>query len=58
MDINILTALNSIAESQAAPTEKTLEHCIQLLDYLSWNPQSAIEYKASERQLLVYGDAT
>ena len=47
VDLTILTALNSIAESQANPTEKTLAHCNQLLNYLSFHPQAAIEYKAS-----------
>ena len=40
--INIITAFNSIAESQASLTEKTLVHLTQLLDYISWHPQASI----------------
>ena len=55
MDITIITALDWIAESQAAPNEKKLSHCNQWLDYLGWNLQAAIEYKASGMQLWVHG---
>ena len=57
MDITILSALNSIVESQAAPTENTLAHCNQLLDYLSWHAQVSIEYKTSGVKLWVHIDA-
>ena len=55
--LTILTTLNSIVGSQSAPNEKTLAHCTQLLYYLSWHPQVAIEYKSMGKQLWVYGDA-
>ena len=37
--------------------ENTLAHCNQLLNYPSCHPQAAIEYKASNIQLSVHGDA-
>ena len=57
VNLTILTALNSIVESQANPTYKTLAHWNQLLNHLSWHPQAAIEYKASNMQLQLHGDA-
>ena len=57
-DLTILTALNSITESQASPTENNLSHCTQLIDYLSWNQQADIGYKRSDTKLCVHGDAT
>ena len=57
MDITILAALNSITEYQAAPTEKTIYHCTQLIDDLSWNNESFIEYKSSDMQLWLHGDS-
>ena len=57
MDITILAALNSITEYQAAPTEKMIAHCTQVLYYVSWDPQSAIIYKSIDVQPWVHGDA-
>jgi hypothetical protein len=57
VDLTILTALNSIAETQAAPTARTMQQCNQLLDYLSWHPNAEIEFVASDMQLWVHGDA-
>jgi hypothetical protein len=59
LDLIILTALNSIAETQAPPTAPTMQQCTQLLDYLSWHPKNTeIEFVASDMQLWVHGDAT
>ena len=58
VDITIFTALKSIAESQAAQTEKTIAPCTSVIYYISWHPQAAIEYKSSDIQLWLHGDTT
>ena len=55
VNLIILMALNLIAESQDSPTEKNFSRCTQLLDYLSWNSQAAIEYKSSDMKLWLHG---
>jgi hypothetical protein len=33
MDLTMLTPLSALASKQAAPTENTMQDCLQLLDY-------------------------
>ena len=41
-DPSMNPALNKISITQATPANDTLEKCEQLLDYLSWNPNTTI----------------
>jgi hypothetical protein len=54
----ILTALNTIATQQAAPTESTLEEVKQLLDYCASQKEAIVTYNASDMILAVHSDAS
>jgi hypothetical protein len=47
VDSTMLTALSSLTSKQAAPTEKTIQKCLQFLDYA-----------ASQEDAIVIGQAT
>ena len=57
VDSTIHTAVNELSVSQAAPTTKTKDATIMLMDYLSTHPQAKIRYKASDMQMYVDSDA-
>ena len=57
VDSTIHTAVNELSASQAAPTTKTKDATIMLMDYLSTHPQAKIRYKASDMQMYVDSDA-
>ena len=44
----MLTALGSIADQQANPTEKKMQKVKQLLDYAASHPDAVLTYQASE----------
>jgi hypothetical protein len=48
VNMTVLMALSTIAMSQAAPTERTMEHCIQLLDYLATHADAKIRFYESD----------
>ena len=56
--MTILTALNAIAAEQAAPTERTMTHVHQLLDYMATHPTAVIRFRASDMILNVHSDAS
>ena len=47
VDCAMLTALNTIAATQSAPTETTLKHCFRLLDYAATYPSTKVRFYAS-----------
>jgi hypothetical protein len=51
-------ALLEIALQQAAPTENTMEHVNQFLDYMWTHPDAIIQYRASDMILNVHSDAS
>jgi hypothetical protein len=53
----ILMTLSEIALQQAAPTENTMEHVNQFLDYIWTHPDAIIWYCASDMILYVHSDA-
>ena len=57
VDPTMLPALNTLAETQAAPTKDTLLNIKQLLDYAATNPNAAIKYRASKIHLWVDSNA-
>ena len=57
IDSTVLTALNTIAETQSKPTAQTMAHTLHLLDYLDTHPDATIEYKASGMHLWIDTDA-
>jgi hypothetical protein len=56
--MTVLMALSSIAMEQTNATEKTLEHCIQLLDYLASNLEAKVRYHASDMVMNIHSDAS
>ena len=54
----ILMALSAIAAQQCAPTEETLDHVYQFLDYMWTDPDAKIRYRASDMILSVHSDAS
>ncbi len=51
-------ALSTIAMSQAAPTEQTMEPCIQLLDYLAMHADAKIRFYESDMIMNIHSDAS
>jgi hypothetical protein len=50
-------ALSTIASKQKKGTEKTLEKCAQLLDYLASNSDAMVCYYASDMVMNIYSNA-
>jgi hypothetical protein len=48
VDMMVLIALSSIAVEQTKATEKTMERCIQLLDYLATNETAKMRFHTLE----------
>jgi hypothetical protein len=57
VDSTILMALSKIASQQAAPTENTMEHVNQFLDYMWTHPDAVIWYPDSNMILNANSDA-
>ena len=58
VDMTVLMALSSIAVEQTTATEKTMERCTQLLDYLAGQPEAIIRFHASDMILNIHSDAS
>ena len=56
VDMTILHALNSIAADSSKPTELTMKHVAQLLNYMHSNPNAGVRDHASDRILNVHTD--
>ncbi len=57
VDITVLMALSSIANEQTKGTTSMMEKSKQLLDYLTTNPDTTIQFKASNMIMKVHSDA-
>jgi hypothetical protein len=57
VDMTVLMALSSIAVEQTKATEKTMERCIQLLDYLVSNSKAKVRFHASDMIMNIHLDA-
>ena len=58
VDPFMLTALGTIASSQAKATQLTKNECLWLMDYAASNPLSIIRYSASGMVLHIHSDAS
>jgi hypothetical protein len=58
VDSTMLTALSAIASAQAEPTEETISHCKQFLDYAAKPPDAILTYKRSDMVLMVHSNAS
>jgi hypothetical protein len=56
--MTVLMALSSIAVEQTTATEKTMERCIQLLDYLASNSEAKVRYHASDMIMNIHSDVS
>ena len=54
----MLTALGSIADHQANPTEQTIQKFKQLLDYAASHPDAVLTYKAIDMVLTGHSNAS
>jgi hypothetical protein len=57
VDLTIFMGLSEIASQQAAPTENTMKHVDQFLDYMWTHPDAIIWYCAFDMILNVHSDA-
>jgi hypothetical protein len=54
----MLTPLSALASEQAAPTEKTMQDCLQFLDYAASQDEAIVTYRASDMKLAIHSDAS
>ena len=57
VDSTLLTPLSAIASQQAAPTQRTMQHTMQLLDYIASQEDAVLTYQASDMILAAHSDA-
>jgi hypothetical protein len=55
--MTILMALSGIAVEQMQAMEKTMEWCIQMLDYLASNSKAKVRFHASDMIMKIHSDA-
>jgi hypothetical protein len=58
VDSTMLTPLSALASEQAAPTEKTMQDCLQFLDYAASQDEAIVTYRASNIKLAIHSDAS
>ena len=54
----MLTPLSALASEQATPTEKTMQDCLQFLDYAASQDEAIVTYRASDMKLAIHSDAS
>ncbi len=57
VDSTMLTALSLLASKQAAPTERTMQKCLQFLDYAASQEDAIVTYRASNMRLAIHSNA-
>jgi hypothetical protein len=58
VDSTMLTPLSALASEQAAPTEQTMQKCLQFLDYAALQEDAIIMYWASDMKLAIHSNAS
>eukprot|EP00956_Cyclotella_meneghiniana_P024798 scaffold50421_cov81-Cyclotella_meneghiniana.AAC.3 len=58
VDSTLLAPISAIASQSAEPTEETMEHVKQFLDYLATQEEAILTYSASDMVLAVHSDAS
>ncbi len=58
VDSTMLSTLSSLASKQAAPTERTIQKCLQFLDYTASQEEANITYQASNMRLTINSNAS
>ncbi len=54
----MLTPLSAIASKQAAPTENTMQTCLQVLDFAALQEDAIVTYRASNMKLAIHSNAS
>jgi hypothetical protein len=54
----MLTSLSTLASEQSAPTEATMEKCLQFLDYAASQENAILTYKVSNMVLAIHSNAS
>jgi hypothetical protein len=54
----MLTRLSTLASEQSAPTEATMDKCLQFLDYMASQEEAILTYKASTMVLAIHSNAS
>ena len=58
VDNTLLVALNTLASTQANPTENTYAGVVQILNYCATHPDAVVRYNASGMALHIHSDAS
>jgi hypothetical protein len=58
VDATMLTRLSVLASEQAAPMERTMQKCLQFLDYAASQEETILTYRASDMKLAIHSDAS
>jgi hypothetical protein len=58
VDSTMLTPLSALASEQAIPTEKTMQNCLQFLDYAASKEEAIVTYRASDMKLTIHSNAS
>ena len=58
VDATLLCPISAIASQSATPTEDTLEHTRQFLDYVATQEEAVLTYNASDMKLAAHSDAS
>ena len=58
VDMKVLMALSSIASKQMSATERTMQRCTQLLDYLASNSDATVRFHASDMVMNIHSNAS
>ena len=58
VDSTLLCPISAIASQSSKPTEDTMRHTLQLLDYLATQEDAVLSYHASDMVLEVHSDAS
>jgi hypothetical protein len=58
VDSTLLCRISAIASQSSKPTEDTMRHTLQLLDYLATQEDAVLSYHASDMVLAVHSNAS
>ena len=58
VDSTLMCPISAIASQSAAPTEDTMNHTAQLLDYVATQEEAILTFNASDMKLAVHSDAS
>jgi hypothetical protein len=57
VDLTMLTPLSALASEQVAPTEQTMQKCLQFLDYTASQDDAIVTSQASDMKLAIHSNA-